>query len=190
MRALPSTFHWRTVPRRREGRSVRAPTSWSAATEMAQTPNHRSSSMRELARSSLRSPTSRALTRSGSIPATPLLPGALEGQWLSSTRHYRRRGPGREYPPGIQTGAPINNPPSDLHPSAHSVAADSVTGKTFWPIPANPPQGGGPQGDTPLGLCSFAGGDDTKGCILVVEGFVPLNDEADILPGGTSTAER
>ena len=79
-------------------------------------------------------------------------------------------------PPGIQTGAPINNPPSDLHPSAHSVAADSVTGKTFWPIPANPPVGGGPQGDTPFGLCSFAGGDDTKGCILVVEGFVPLND--------------
>ena len=79
-------------------------------------------------------------------------------------------------PPGIQTGAPVNNPPSDLHPSAHSVAADSVTGKTFWPIPANPPVGGGPQGDTPFGLCSFAGGDDTKGCILVVEGFVPLND--------------
>ena len=79
-------------------------------------------------------------------------------------------------PPAIQTGAPVNNPPSDLHPSAHSVAADSVTGKTFWPIPANPPVGGGPQGDTPFGLCSFAGGDDTKGCILVVEGFVPLND--------------
>ena len=79
-------------------------------------------------------------------------------------------------PPGIQTGAPINNPPSDLHPSAHSVAADSVTGKTFWPIPANPPVGGGPQGDTPFGLCSFAGGDDTKGCILVVEGFVPVGD--------------
>jgi len=93
-------------------------------------------------------------------------------------------------PPGIQTGAPINNPPSSLHPAAHSVAADSVTGKTLWPIPANPPQGGGPQGDTPFGLCSFAGGDDTKGCILVVEGFVPLNDEADILPGGTSTAAR
>ena len=79
-------------------------------------------------------------------------------------------------PPGIQTGAPVNNPPSDLHPSAHSVAADSVTGKTFWPIPANPPVGGGPQGDTPFGLCSFAGGDDTKGCILVVEGFVPVGD--------------
>ena len=79
-------------------------------------------------------------------------------------------------PPGIQTGAPINNPPSDLHPSAHSVAADSVTGKTFWPIPANPPVGGGPQGNTPFGLCSFAGGDDTKGCILVVEGFVPVGD--------------
>ena len=79
-------------------------------------------------------------------------------------------------PPAIQTGAPVNNPPSDLHPSAHSVAADSVTGKTFWPIPANPPVGGGPQGDTPFGLCSFAGGDDTKGCILVVEGFVPVGD--------------
>ena len=79
-------------------------------------------------------------------------------------------------PPGIQTGAPVNNPPSDLHPSAHSVAADSVTGKTFWPIPANPPVGGGPQGNTPFGLCSFAGGDDTKGCILVVEGFVPVGD--------------
>jgi hypothetical protein len=79
-------------------------------------------------------------------------------------------------PPGIQTGAPINNPPSDLHPSAHSVAADSVTGKTFWPIPANPPVGGGPQKDTPFGLCSFVGGDDTKGCILVVTGFVPVGD--------------
>ena len=79
-------------------------------------------------------------------------------------------------PPGIQTGAPVNNPPSDLHPSAHSVAADSVTGKTFWPIPANPPVGGGPQKDTPFRLCSFVGGDDTKGCILVVTGFVPVGD--------------
>jgi len=98
-------------------------------------------------------------------------------------------------PPGIQTGAPINNPPSDLHPSAHSVAADSVTGKTFWPIPANPPVGGGPQGDTPFGLCSFAGGDDTKGCILVVTGFVPVGDatanaSADLPAGDMAEASK
>jgi hypothetical protein len=91
-------------------------------------------------------------------------------------------------PPGIQTGAPINNPPS-LHPSAHSVAADSVTGKTFWPIPANPPVGGGPQGDTPFRLCSFVGGDDTKGCILVVTGFVPVGDPAADASAGPPAGE-
>jgi len=44
--------------------------------------------------------------------------------------------------------------------SAHSVAADSVTNKTFFPIP-------GAIGGT---RCSDAGGSDTMGCILVVTG--------------------
>ena len=84
---------------------------------------------------------------------------------------------------GIQTAAPINNPPS-LHPAAHSVAADSVTGKTFWAIPGNPPPP--PQGPTPFGLCSFAGGDDTKGCILVVTG----QNDGDDTSATTTTAKK
>jgi hypothetical protein len=63
---------------------------------------------------------------------------------------------------GINNFAPVNaaNPPECRHPSAHSVAADSVTGFTFFPIPG---------GLTTL--CGFVGGDDAKGCILVVTGF-------------------
>jgi len=63
---------------------------------------------------------------------------------------------------GINNFAPVNanQPPECRHPSAHSVAADSVTGNTFFPIPG---------GLTTL--CGFVGGDNTKGCILVVTGF-------------------
>ena len=84
---------------------------------------------------------------------------------------------------GIQTAAPINNPPS-LHPAAHSVAANSVTGKTFWAIPGNPPPP--PQGPTPFGLCSFAGGNDTMGCILVVTG----QNDGDDTSATTTTAKK
>jgi hypothetical protein len=76
---------------------------------------------------------------------------------------------------GINAFAPANGN-GGTHPSAHSVAADSVTGNTFFPIPGGL-----------TSLCGSVGGDDTKGCILVVTG---QNDEDDILPGGSATAER
>jgi hypothetical protein len=46
--------------------------------------------------------------------------------------------------------------------NAHSVAADTVTNKTFLPVPGNI---GGAEN-----VCTNAGGDSTKGCILVVTG--------------------
>jgi len=52
--------------------------------------------------------------------------------------------------------------------NAHSVAADSVTNKTFLPIPG----GVG-------GLCSTAGGSDVSGCILVVTGKNDKDDNGD-----------
>jgi hypothetical protein len=68
---------------------------------------------------------------------------------------------------GINNFGPVNgtttqpSPPNPncAHPSAHSVAADSVTGKTFYPIPGGL-----------ASLCGFAGGNDASGCILVVTG--------------------
>jgi hypothetical protein len=60
--------------------------------------------------------------------------------------------------------------------NAHSVAADSVTNKTFFPIP-----GGG--GST---LCSSAGGNDASGCILVVTG---KNDRDDCVAEGAPVKE-
>ena len=74
---------------------------------------------------------------------------------------------------GINNFAPANGN-GGTHPSAHSVAADSVTGFTFYPIPG---------GLTTL--CGSVRGDDTKGCILVVTGF---NDGDDT--GGSHTAQR
>lgn len=55
--------------------------------------------------------------------------------------------------------------------NAHSVAADSVTNKTFYPIPGN--IGGADN------RCSIAGGDDTKGCFLVVTGKNDKDDKRD-----------
>jgi hypothetical protein len=55
--------------------------------------------------------------------------------------------------------------------NAHSVAADSVTNKTFYPIPGS--IGGS---DNP---CSNAGGSYTSGCILVVTGKNDRDDKRD-----------
>jgi hypothetical protein len=55
--------------------------------------------------------------------------------------------------------------------NAHSVAADSVTNKTFLPIPGS--IGGSDK------RCSIAGGDDTSGCILVVTGKNDKDDKGD-----------
>ena len=77
---------------------------------------------------------------------------------------------------GINNFGPVNNPPSDPHPNAHSVAADSVTGNTFFPIPG---------GLTTL--CGSVGGDDTMGCILVVTGF---NDGDDTATDPATTAKN
>jgi hypothetical protein len=71
---------------------------------------------------------------------------------------------------GINNVGPVNNPPTNAHPSAHSVAADSVTNKTFFPIPGGLST-----------LCSAAGGSDTMGCILVVTG---KNDKDDCVAEG------
>jgi hypothetical protein len=60
--------------------------------------------------------------------------------------------------------------------NAHSVAADSVTNKTFFPIP-------GASGGT---LCSGAGGNDASGCILVVTG---KNDRDDCVAEGAPVRE-
>jgi len=60
--------------------------------------------------------------------------------------------------------------------NAHSVAADSVTNKTFFPIP-------GASGGT---LCSAAGGSDASGCILVVTG---KNDRDDCVAEGAPVKE-
>ena len=55
--------------------------------------------------------------------------------------------------------------------NAHSVAADSVTNKTFLPIPGS--IGGSDK------RCSIAGGNDTSGCILVVTGKNDKDDKGD-----------
>lgn len=55
--------------------------------------------------------------------------------------------------------------------NAHSVAADSVTNKTFLPIPGS--VGGSDN------LCSKAGGNDVSGCILVVTGKKDKDDKGD-----------
>jgi len=60
--------------------------------------------------------------------------------------------------------------------NAHSVAADSVTNKTFFPIP-------GSSGST---LCSSVGGSDTSGCILVVKG---TNDQDDCVAEGAPVTQ-
>jgi hypothetical protein len=78
--------------------------------------------------------------------------------------------------PAVPPVPPTIADPKCVHPSAHSVAADSVTNRTFWPIP-----GVGP--NDPAGLsfvCGNAGGSNTMGCILVVDG---VND-ADDTSGG------
>jgi hypothetical protein len=82
---------------------------------------------------------------------------------------------------GTKVCPPVPNPtpppptkadPKCVHPSAHSVAADSVTNKTFWPIP-----GSGPNDPAGLStLCGNAGGSNTMGCILVING---VNDQDD-----------
>src|SRR5664280_1622620 len=55
--------------------------------------------------------------------------------------------------------------------NAHSVAADSVTNKTFLPIPGS--IGGSDN------RCSIAGGNDASGCILVVTGKNDKDDKGD-----------
>lgn len=67
------------------------------------------------------------------------------------------------------TGAPAGK-------NAHSVAADSVTNRTFFPIP-------GASGGT---LCSSAGGNDASGCILVVTG---KSDKDDCVAEGAPVRE-
>jgi hypothetical protein len=89
---------------------------------------------------------------------------------------------------GTKVCPPVPNPmdptktipdPKCVHPSAHSVAADSVTNKTFWPIP-----GSGPNDPNGLStLCGPAGGSNTMGCILVING---VNDKDDT----TTTADK
>jgi hypothetical protein len=83
---------------------------------------------------------------------------------------------------GTKVCPPVPNPtpppatiadPKCVHPSAHSVAADSVTNKTFWPIP-----GTGPNDPTGLStLCGNAGGSNTMGCILVINGVNDADDK-------------
>ena len=81
---------------------------------------------------------------------------------------------------GINNFAPVNMPPANPHPSAHSVAADSVTGFTFFPIPAD-------NATTSFSnLCGSVGGDNTQGCILVVTGF---NDGDDTATDPTTVAK-
>ena len=83
---------------------------------------------------------------------------------------------------GINGFAPVNMPPDNPHPSAHSVAADSVTGFTFFPIPAD-------NATTSFSnLCGSVGGDNTMGCILVVTGFNDGDDTA--TDPTTPTAKR
>jgi hypothetical protein len=80
---------------------------------------------------------------------------------------------------GINNFAPVNMP-ANPHPSAHSVAADSVTGFTFFPIPAD-------NATTSFSnLCGSVGGDNTQGCILVVTGF---NDGDDTATDPTTVAK-
>jgi len=82
---------------------------------------------------------------------------------------------------GINNFAPVNMPPDNPHPSAHSVAADSVTGFTFFPIPAD-------NATTSFSnLCGSVGGDNTMGCILVITGF---NDDDDTLTDPPTTTKR
>ena len=82
---------------------------------------------------------------------------------------------------GINNFAPVNMPPANPHPSAHSVAADSVTGFTFFPIPAD-------NATTSFSnLCGSVGGDNTMGCILVVTGF---NDGDDTAADPPTTAKN
>ena len=82
---------------------------------------------------------------------------------------------------GTMVCPPVTNPtpppatiadPKCVHPSAHSVAADSVTNKTFWPIP-----GSGPNDPNGLStVCGNAGGSNTMGCILVINGVNDADD--------------
>jgi len=60
--------------------------------------------------------------------------------------------------------------------NAHSVAADSVSNKTFLPIPGS--VGGSDN------LCSKAGGNDISGCILVVTGKNDKDDKGDCVASG------
>ena len=78
----------------------------------------------------------------------------------------------RQRDTGINNFAPANGN-GGAHPSAHSVAADSVTGNTFYPIPGGL-----------TSLCGFVGGDDAKGCILVVTG----QNDGDDTAGGRRVA--
>jgi hypothetical protein len=73
---------------------------------------------------------------------------------------------------GINNFGPVNMPPTNPHPSAHSVAADSVTGKTFFPIPGGLAT-----------LCSSVGGNDASGCILVVTGQNDGDDASCVAQG-------
>jgi hypothetical protein len=76
---------------------------------------------------------------------------------------------------GILNVGPVNNPPTSPHPSAHSVAGDSVTNRTFFPIPG-----------ALSTLCGSAGGHDAMGCILVVIG---KNDNDDCIAQGAPVRE-
>jgi len=85
---------------------------------------------------------------------------------------------------GINGFAPVNMPPDNPHPSAHSVAADSVTGFTFFPIPAD-------NATTSFSnLCGSVGGDNTMGCILVITGFNDGDDTAADPPTTTKGKRR
>jgi hypothetical protein len=60
---------------------------------------------------------------------------------------------------------PVTAPPANVHPNAHSVAADPVTNKTFFPVPGGLST-----------LCSSAGGNDALGCIAVLKGKTDRDD--------------
>jgi hypothetical protein len=69
---------------------------------------------------------------------------------------------------------PVNVPGTAPHPNAHSVAADSVTKRAFFPIPG---------GLTTLCSANNAGGDDSMGCILVVTGTNDTDDNGCVAQG-------
>jgi hypothetical protein len=80
---------------------------------------------------------------------------------------------------GINNVGPVNNtlgpppPATGSRLAAHSVAADSVTNKTFFPIPG-----------LLSTLCGAAGGNDAMGCILVVNGVNDADDRTTIAKKG------